>query len=212
MGLLLSSLGKTAANSRFSSARFNHFSPLQPLQLGRHCSFFPLPCPSTVLTSPIHRQCLSPVPQLFSIPGKACEARILGSVHLPHSWATTENTPGTLAQPPASIPVSEHRACLPLASTADPLLTVSPKDPLPALLRIHTSLCYHFRWHSCCPSRGGIGGLLLSTPPSQLPVLGSYSGPPPRLPTPDLWPCCDNFTPFGIFKIWLLVFSPAWPF
>lgn len=55
MGLLLSSLGKTAAKSHFSSARFNHFSPLQPLQLGRHSSSFPLPRPSTVLTSPIRR-------------------------------------------------------------------------------------------------------------------------------------------------------------
>ena len=51
-------------------------------------------------------------------------------MHLLHSWAPTANTPGILPQPPTSACSSARRACLPLACTADPLLTVSPKGPL----------------------------------------------------------------------------------
>ena len=121
MGLLFSSLGKTAANSHFSSARFNHFSPLQPLQLGRHCSFFPLPCPSTVLSSPIRR--LSALVLFHS-----CLV-FLGKLVRPGFWVQC-------ICPTAGQPLKTPRGSQPSPQLLSPSQNAEPACPLPPQLTL----------------------------------------------------------------------------
>lgn len=118
---------------------------LQPLQLVGHYSSFShtlsFHCPH--LTHPQTSWWISPVPDLLSISGKACElSGLLGAVCLLHSQATTGIAPSEIPTPAlARMHVQDLRLHLRTQSPACrfPLLTLSPEGTL-----LLPSLHYYF--------------------------------------------------------------------